>query len=632
MIFLLSFLFLGALVFKMHDWSITQWHEVIDHSPQSEIVAGHSRSIRSDDWALDLPLALSQLKNPSQFSDWNSNIGFGQDVSFPMRVPTLSFISLFRPFTWGYFLGADYGLAWEWWGLAVGLFYSFFLVFMLITRNQFGLSTMCSFFLLYSPYFQVWSLHKGEIAFHWALAFVSLAYLLGTSSKLVILLSSAILSWNLVGLVVDHPYPPICVPMAWLWIVCAGTYAFEHRSIILVQKHRAIRLAALILSGTLAIAGLMTIFFQHRDAIELIRNTVYPGRRFMLGGGHSFWMFFSNLFSPNYWRRLNWMGNECENSSFLMVFPLLLFAEIFYWWKTRKCLSAWTLPLCCYAFFVMAYSVWGLPRVLAQVTFFGMSTPNRTQMILGVINAILLAAVLSKFQLFSKNKKDWIFAVGAWAIFILMMGFSMKSQVPLLSVLRIFGVTCIYTILAAICFMGRQTQVFLGILAAASFIFCASFNPIVHGGMEFIYGNPLAKKIEEIDAQIGRKPIWAVYGEIALNVYIPLIGSRGLGGYHGSPHLNLWAQFDPSGQFMNVYNQCGYVRFQVSHSQNAEFITPSPGVIVVKVNPSSPVFSRLGVQYFLAEGKENLEIFENSKDFEELYSYGQKKIFKKRPS
>jgi len=47
------------------------------------------------------------------------------------------FLPFFKPTTWGFFLGANAGLAWMWWSMVLGFFYVFFLLFMLISRNRF---------------------------------------------------------------------------------------------------------------------------------------------------------------------------------------------------------------------------------------------------------------------------------------------------------------------------------------------------------------------------------------------------------------------------------------------------------------------------------------------------------------
>ena len=52
-----AFVLLVAL--RVHGFSLPIWHGWIDDSPRSEILLGEARSVRADDWALQLPLALA---------------------------------------------------------------------------------------------------------------------------------------------------------------------------------------------------------------------------------------------------------------------------------------------------------------------------------------------------------------------------------------------------------------------------------------------------------------------------------------------------------------------------------------------------------------------------------------------
>ncbi|HTP30060.1 MAG TPA: hypothetical protein VMK12_30935, partial [Anaeromyxobacteraceae bacterium] len=50
------------VLLRLHGFSISCWHMVIDGSPAPEVLAGHPQWIRGDDWYVQLPLALSQRR------------------------------------------------------------------------------------------------------------------------------------------------------------------------------------------------------------------------------------------------------------------------------------------------------------------------------------------------------------------------------------------------------------------------------------------------------------------------------------------------------------------------------------------------------------------------------------------
>src|SRR5262249_9721809 len=139
---------------------------------------GHSRSIRSDDWLLDIPLILAQVNHNPSFPIVNSNIGLGQNSLLPLKVPCRHFVTLFRPSTWGFLMGESTGLAWMWWFIELGTFYVGFLLFSIVTRQNFWVSFWAALALTYSPYFQFWSFHKTELFVHAGLILVSLSGIL----------------------------------------------------------------------------------------------------------------------------------------------------------------------------------------------------------------------------------------------------------------------------------------------------------------------------------------------------------------------------------------------------------------------------------------------------------------------
>src|SRR6185295_18067798 len=101
----------GVLVaLHLHGFSLAAWHEVIDGSPPSEVLLGEPRLIRSDDWKMQLPLLIAQTAATPRFPLVNPSVGLGQNMLLPVEAPVASWIALFRPTMWGFFLGPDAGL------------------------------------------------------------------------------------------------------------------------------------------------------------------------------------------------------------------------------------------------------------------------------------------------------------------------------------------------------------------------------------------------------------------------------------------------------------------------------------------------------------------------------------------
>src|SRR6185503_12395317 len=88
----------------------------IDTNGLQNFLMGTPKIIRWDDAAVYTPYALSQLSHNPRFPVVNTNICNGQNMLLVPHTPVWHIATLARPATWGYFfLGAQRGLAWQWW-------------------------------------------------------------------------------------------------------------------------------------------------------------------------------------------------------------------------------------------------------------------------------------------------------------------------------------------------------------------------------------------------------------------------------------------------------------------------------------------------------------------------------------
>jgi hypothetical protein len=628
----LALWFILALLFRLHGWSTPIWHQTIDDSPKKEILFGHARDIRSDDYLLDLPMIMAQTAHQPSFPVINHNIGTGQYMLAPIRAPARDFITLYRPFSWGFFLGNDLGLSWMWWGLTLGLFYSFFLVFMLVSRNLFWISFWAAITLVFSPYFQFWSLHKTEIAIHWAGAFVAAAYLLAARKRWVIWSAGVFLGWSICGVALGHIYPPIAVTVGWLLPFAGAAWCWERRRVLPWKECRLDRAGAFVLALALIGASLGLFFRESQGVVQLIQNTTYPGRRFSAGGGFPLWAFFSHdFFAETCNHPGSWLGNICEDSSFIFVFPAVWCLLLVLLVQYRRWFDSWSLILAIYVAGVMIYTYAGFPDWLAHLTLFGMSTVNRTQMGLGLADLLMLVAALSNSRLRASLNFNtrWI-GLLLWISLLVACGFWFKSYWHHLKLHWIALGVGFQAILAYLWWSKNFRSWGMALLALASFAYTIPFNPWVRGGNDFLFKNPLSAKILELDQADRNIHPWVVIGDNGISELPRIIGVRSLGGYHGYPDFDLFKSFDPAGTYYSTYNQCGFLVFEVGDSMDAEFTSPSPGVVYANINPSSPAFDKAGVRFFLVLGQSRIRVFEKNGNFSKLFSYADKAIFERK--
>jgi hypothetical protein len=622
-------LFSVLVLFGLHGYSISEWRNFLEpsSSERPEILLGKSQGIRGDDWALDIPLILAQLSGEARFPVVNTLIGTGQDMRAPLKVPSGHFVTLFRPTTWGFVLGTDKGLAWMWWSLVLGVFYSWYLLFRVLSRNNNSLSLIGAGLLVTSPYFQWWSFHKMEFAIHTAGAVVGFWGIVFAARTFTIWLSSLFFAWSVVCLFLNYMYPPLLVPSCYLILCLTLGFLFsEHKNLSLSEK-KGMRLGAIFLGSTLILGAGFLFLSDTSETINLIRNTTYPGKRFVSGGGFPLlFLFGTNFFAPS--KLAGNIGNICEAGGFFLFFPALLVALYF---KEKR--SPFFGAMLAFIILNLLYTYIGLPQWLARVSGWGNVTPNRTVLSLGLADASLLVYFLSRYSLTANEKAMktalmiWIPCIAVTGIFFRHTPGGFGSHLILLN--------CIIQGALVILILQRKTLV-LWLLVTVSFFFTIGFNPLVRGGARIFEESLLAKKMKEISAA-GGETRWVVYTSspdpakaspvvAAVLSNLPrILGIRSIGGYHSHPHMDLWKKIDPENKFSRLWNQCGYVQF-LPRKNEALSMESDPGNLRVYLDPSAPVWREMGITHFLVTGLD-FSVFQG-KEFELLYEYEDKRIYK----
>src|SRR5437773_6845301 len=63
LVLILLLLFVFCLALRLHGFSLPQWHAQLDGSPANEVLLGHPREIRADDWAAALCTIFAQREH-----------------------------------------------------------------------------------------------------------------------------------------------------------------------------------------------------------------------------------------------------------------------------------------------------------------------------------------------------------------------------------------------------------------------------------------------------------------------------------------------------------------------------------------------------------------------------------------
>lgn len=628
LVLILLLLFVFCLALRLHGFSLPQWHAQLDGSPANEVLLGHPREIRADDWAAALCTIFAQREHDPAFAVFNENIGLGADmIVSPIKTPVRHYVTLFRPHLWGYFFGRDLGLAWHWWFLILGLFYSYFLCFFLVSGGRFFVALSGALLIAYSPFFQFKSAEYAEITIFAALVFVALVHVLFTRSRRQRVAGALILAWSVAGLALNF-YPPSQLALGYLLIFLSAGFLLRHHAELRARGQWRHRLICLACGLGLAAVVVGTFVAQGWPILQIINHTVFPGQRFVTGGDYPCWRVFANNFFLQFFIPENLPGtNITEYGSFFFFFPVLAAWAAYRMWSCRQVdwLVGSTLLFCCA---LMLFAVVGFPSWLSAVTLMSKVPPNRSMVALGVANAVLLCAATASPQ--TKKPADVVLLViiGGWGVFLLIMARSVAENVKSLAFWELVLSAAALTILAYGLLQERFKEGSIFALAVISIGATCWFNPLVRGGSVFLYRNSLAVRMRALSAR-DQKARWVTFGTMFYADYPRLLGLPALNGTHPYPQFALWSRFDPERRFVDQYNRYAHVWFTAVASDRITIDSPFLDQVRVSLPPTSPVLDEFRVRFFLVISPED-QFFDRLPQFSKIFSHGRVHIYQKR--
>jgi hypothetical protein len=641
MAFSLLALFFVLVGLGIHQYSLPLWsYTCLEKYQSNGVLIGIPQPIRSDDWAVEIPLMLSQVSHKPPFPVVNTNIGYGANLLAPFKVPIWHILTIFKPTTWGFFFGMDAGLAWMWWSMVLGLFYSFFLLFMLISGNRFLLSVLASLLLVFSPFFQFWSMHKSEIPIFMALIFVSSAYLLFSKDKKVILASGFLLGWFCGCYILNFIYPPFQVSLAYLLVFMGVGFIASRYYELNLRQAGQFRLAGLAAFITITVFAAAVFFFQTREIIGILAETVYPGKRFSTGGDFDSWKLLSNTFLIHLYAfvkhgvlaasLVRWadMSNICESASFIFLFPFLLPIVIAECVIRKRAVDPLSLMVGGYLILILGYMFLRFPDWLSKYTGFCRTPAFRELLGLGIANMILLVIMLSRPAYFDLPGKIRIALASAWALALVLSAIHLYAKWPLVPLPYLITASLAVALLSYFLFCARYSKAMLISLVALSVLSTAWFNPLVIGGSKIFSESDLCRKIIEIDSEYYGESQWVVFSGAspAIPNLFRILSVKALNGTHPYPQFDFWKKLDPDRRAIEVYNRYGYVMLQADNSPDIGFSVRTNDSFRVIVNPETDVLGYLGATHCMVTGIDT-GIFDRSPALKRIFSFRNSAIY-----
>ncbi|NKZ19366.1 hypothetical protein HF992_00605 [Streptococcus ovuberis] len=571
-------------------------------------VVGVPRMIRTDEWLVQTPYAISQVSTGNQFNNPTYGLS-GMNMVLAYNSPVLDISVFGKPFNWGFlFLGASRGLSWYWCFKLLGMLLLSFEFAMILTKKNRFLSVIGSFWITFTPAIQWWFMqHLGDIVFFSLAIMVGTHHYFLTKSKLFKCLLAIGLSSSIIGFVLVI-YPAFQVPFGYLIAIF-----FFIEFISALRNRRVLRSDLIIMSLTLlsAMSIVGWTLYRSLDALSATLNTVYPGGRVSLGGELEMSRFSDLLLNFILPFKIPTWTNQVEAASSVNLLPFIIPLLPFVLHKKVKREQVFGLFLTVYCLLLAAFAIVGIPELFAKVSLFSYVTGGRAWQAMSVMSVFaslwFIALVWGSYERRALKISSFIVtAVVAVLGFLFIkkadfIGFLGKNYLLLFLMLILFAVLAV---------LFKKKVIFGSIMAFLIALSGMTVNPVVKG-LAVIEDKQLTRGIDSLVKE-NQEGIWLTENK-AYN-YPQMFGAKTINSVRFYPDLELMKILDPHGDFESEWNRYAHMNVSVSPDKTQISVGAAPDVLDIKLSLED--FERLGIDYVLTDRDLNA-LFGSS--FKEIY-------------
>ena len=569
---------------------------------------GDLRPVRSDEWEVITPMAISQSTHTPPFPIVNRHYGAdGQNMMVigMTGVPVWHVSSLAKPATWGFFLfDLRHALAWYWWFPFFACFTAVWLLLQRFFAMDWRLAAGWSASLALAPYSAGFSGWPAYTVFFPVLCMVAMERMLHSQRMANGLAWGGLLGAALTGYVLTL-YPAWQITIAYLLAPLVLAWLWQQRSSLRLQSIQWAGLAAS-LGMTALLLG--SWWLDAQEAVRWIRETVYPGQRITGAGGDiDPWFLIKGLMSPATMYGTSPLMNPSDAGSFIFLFIPTTVGALLAWWH-RRSLDAIGIALLGYTGFTFLYLFLGMDATVARLSLWGMVPTYRIDIALALAQVLTIGWIIhvrpANTTASARTNKSLAIAVG---VLTTALGWHLFQKLPTLIAVEIpspmVWISCLGWGTLGYLLIVRQ----YGLLA---FFFCLwtlstslPFNPLVHAPTRISLDPALSRAIQEGNA--GRNAaMTAVVGERTWSMLLPAAGMPVLNSVHYHPPRTLWRDLDPTGEHTALHNRYQRLFLQVQDlpTGTAAYRIHSPRLdeVVLTLDPDHFDFNLLRVHTVIA--------------------------------
>lgn len=617
-----------CVLFEISGSSIAAWKYYMpgtDDTLKNGVIFGVERPVRTDEWAVNTPMAFSQYLNyTGAYPYFGETVrGTTTDMFIVYGQPVWDIAVIFRPFHWGYLLfGPSRGLSFFWCARFLALVLVTFEFGMLITGKNKLLSATFAVLVSFAPFVQWWFAINGlvEMLVFGQLAILIIHYYMNTdhySFRIFLSISLALCGGGFILLF----YPAWQIPIAYIYLAMLIWVVIDNWKNFKFSAKKDIPIIALFF--VFLAGGMAYVFSKSFDTVRTVMNTVYPGGNFQTGG-HVFAELFrypANLLFPLKMAILD--TNVCEMASFFDLAPLGIILALIVVLKKKDTLLICLLSC---AVFLDAYIIIGFPAVLSGLSLLSNCLSRRVVTVIGFLNLMLLVRALTLFD-FKLKVSAKLIGSAAVALFIAHVNVKLYSG-------YFFRYTLVFSIVIGMAMFIASYMIFssdnrkiMTIICLMCMIAVAAsgflVNP-VQKGIEVITENEFINEIKEISSgNPGAK--WIVDGEkFPTNGYPIMAGAPTINSTNVYPALERWKLVDESSVFDDAYNRYAHFDVEIVSDRDTLFELLSADLCLVYLNVRD--LKKLEVTYIISANE--LEPMNNGEiSFDCIYNLGSDKIY-----
>lgn len=599
----LVILFSVCVSLKLNGSSVGMWSDILNEPQKPGLLLFTPQGVRTDEWQIWTPAALSQARQNPPFPIENLSIGGGRSPLI-MNLPVAYYTTLFRPQLWGFFVfDFERGFSFCWCCKIFGLFIGFvWLLRQLRVRNQLviALGTLWMFF---SNYVQWWfssPVMLPEMIATWAICTGCMLEFFEQTARRRVALAFVLFVMCGINLILCL-YPPYQIPMLWLmptiiigsWLECRQAHE------VWLGKRGLLITAAAILVVFLA---LLPFWLDVRPTLEMVAHTHYPGARRSNGGDLSLFQLLSGFVGffqtketiPKLYK------NICEASNFYPLWPAVLFIAAVARVRRISPLSPLIVTLGIFTVCLSAYCVIPLPKLLLRATLLDIVTERRALLGVGIANILLCCVFFDRYRkpLFRISS---ILAPGvAWlgaltsAVWLTYHRDSTVFPDPRQVMLAITGSAGVVMFFA----FERKRPWALMLIVALLFVTNLRVNPVMRGLAPLLR----SKAFEKIENLRVSDPTakWIVYRQFLISELVLATGAPVLSGNKVLPDFGFLHRLDPGGAGDQIYNRYGYVYCELPgdlRQPSAHLMNDA--LYILYLPPDLPLLQEIGCRYLL---------------------------------